>query len=154
MQEDVPAFVRQRVELHDLSPLGRENPSCPDICKPGEVLLVDCVCRDAGLVLHRFCDTEALCSIGCDLGADFGSLVGPARQPRGLKDYRTNGVVVISSNSTNGNSVQHEVGRNTAHASGRHVDVQGRGHSRSLGRPLMRLTASNYRRKSVVLLAR
>ena len=50
MQEDVSAFVRQGVELHNLSALWRVNPPCPDIRKPGEILVVDGVCRDAGLI--------------------------------------------------------------------------------------------------------
>ena len=51
-----------------------------------EVLLVDCVLRDAGLLLHRACDAEALCSIGRNLRADFGAFVGPSRGGRGFKD--------------------------------------------------------------------
>src|SRR5262249_5682901 len=80
-----------RRAARSFGPLASKIPPVPIIRKPAQVLLVDCVLGDASLVLHRFCDSEALCSIGCNLGADLGSLVGPARLPRGLKDYRTNG---------------------------------------------------------------
>jgi hypothetical protein len=109
-----PTYVRQRVELHDLPPLWRVNPSRPDIRNPAEVLLVDCVLCDAGLILHRFCDPEALCSIGRDLSADLGPLAGAA-QRRGLKDCRTSDHGWGENRKLRTeNSVQHEIGGNTA----------------------------------------
>src|SRR5262245_1733139 len=91
------------------------DPSCPDIRKPDEILLVDGVCRDAGLILHRFCDPEAPCSIGCDLGADLGPLAGAAQRRRGLKDCRTSDHGWGDNRKLKDrNSVQHEIGGNMA----------------------------------------
>jgi hypothetical protein len=44
---------------------------------------VNSVFSDARLELHRFGNSEALCSIGGDPGANLRAFVGPARRRRG-----------------------------------------------------------------------
>ena len=48
MQEDVAAFVRQRIQLHDLTALGRIDPAGADIRKSAEIFL-----REIGFGLER-----------------------------------------------------------------------------------------------------
>jgi len=95
VQEDVHTFVRQRIELHDLSAFWRVDLSPADVRKPTEIFLVNSVSGDARLALHRVGNSEALCSISGDPGANLGALVGPARRRRGLtsKDSRIEGHV-------------------------------------------------------------
>jgi hypothetical protein len=76
--KDVPALVRQRVELYDLSALWRVNLSRPDIGKPAEVLLMNVVRGDAGFLLRSVGDFEALCSVGRNLRADLIAFTRPA----------------------------------------------------------------------------
>jgi hypothetical protein len=109
VQKDVPTFPRQRVELRDLSAFWRVNSSSPDIGKPSEVLLVHCVLRDAGFLLHRLGNSQALCAIGRDLGADLVAFAGSA-PCRGRKNFGTDYHAETSANSGQ-NSAQDAIGR-------------------------------------------